>query len=182
MVAPVVVWAEPITDLLLGSDYAKSAGVLRAMAPYIVLQGIGPLLAVSVNYVGAARQRVPIAIAAVVVNVVIDAVFLRRWGVVAGAVGTSVAFAVYAAGHAVVCHRLFDIHPAAMGLTLARSLLAAAAMSGVLALFGTGRVGLGWMVIGLVAGLAVYAAVLVATRELHRGDLADARGLLRRGG
>jgi O-antigen/teichoic acid export membrane protein len=153
--------------------------VLRAMTPFIVLQGIGPLLAVSVNYLGEARRRVPIALAALAVNVAIDVALLREIGVVAGAIGTSVAWLIYVGGHAVICHRLLDIRPRALAVTLARSLLAAAAMAGVLLAFGTGDVPVALLVAGLVAGTAVYAAVLFATRELTRADLALVRALRR---
>lgn len=33
LIAPIVVWAEPIVDLLLGKGYEESADVLRALAP-----------------------------------------------------------------------------------------------------------------------------------------------------
>ena len=180
LIAPLLVWAEPIVDLVLGDDYENSSEVLRAMTPFIVLQGIGPLLAVSVNYLGEARRRVPVAVAALLVNLAIDLALLREIGVVAGAIGSSAGFAVYVAGHARICHRLLDLHPQAMLLTTARALLAAAAMAGVLALFGTGEVPVPALVAGMVAGLAIFAVVLVASREVRAEDVAFARSVVRR--
>ena len=58
----IFVWAEPLTHLLLGSQFEGSAAILRALTPYIFLSGIGPLATVSVNYLGEARRRVPIAV------------------------------------------------------------------------------------------------------------------------
>jgi O-antigen/teichoic acid export membrane protein len=177
MVAPVLVWATPIVELLLGDEYSKSDDVLRAMTPFIVFQGVGPLLAVSVNYLGEARRRVPIAVGALVVNVAINLALLREIGVVAGAIATSAAWLVYVGGHLVICHQLLDLRPRAMALTFARSLLAAAAMAGVLLAFGTSDVSVPALVAGLLAGLLAYAGVLFAARELTRADLAAFRGM-----
>ena len=63
-IAPLVVWAEPISDLVLGTEYNDSAEVLRAIAPYMFLLAISPVLARGVNYMGEARRRIPIAIGA----------------------------------------------------------------------------------------------------------------------
>jgi O-antigen/teichoic acid export membrane protein len=182
IVTPMVVWATPIVDLILGPDYADSARVLRAMTPYIFLSGVGPVLAVSVNYLGAARRRVPVAIAAVIVNIVIDVALLREIGVVAAAIGTSVAYLVYTIGHAVICHELLGLHPLAMARTMVRCFVAAGAMAGVLALFGTGEVPVPGLVAGSICGLLVYAGVLVLTRELTAAEMARIRALVRRSG
>ena len=42
--------------------------MLRAMAPFIYLFGLAPLVSVGVNYLGEARRRIPVAIAALLVN------------------------------------------------------------------------------------------------------------------
>src|SRR3954453_9957783 len=76
IVAPLIVWAEPITRIAFGTDYLASAEVLRALAPFALLAAISPLLAGTANYLGAARRRVPIAIVTVVVNVAIDVALL----------------------------------------------------------------------------------------------------------
>ena len=180
LLAPLLVWATPIADLVLGADYPESDDVMRIMAPLVLLQGMGPLLAVTVNYLGEARRRVPIALAALAVNVAIDLALLREVGVEAAAIASVVGFSIYLGGHAMICHRLLDLKPRRMAATLARSLLAAAAMAGVLALFGTADVAPALLVAGALAGTAVYAAVLVLTREVGRADLAFARSLVRR--
>ena len=180
LLAPLLVWAEPIADLALGDDYRESADVIRVMAPLVVMQGVGPLLAVSINYLGEARRRVPVAVLGLLVNVVIDIVLLREIGVVAAAIGCVVGFAIYLAGHALICHRILDLRPREVALTTARSLVAAAVMAGVLVLFGTGEVSVLVLVAGSVAGAAAYFAALVVTREIGPADLALVRSLLRR--
>ena len=54
--------------------------------------GVGPLLALSVNYLGEARRRIPLALAAVAVNAVLDAILIPKIGIVAGAIGSDIAF------------------------------------------------------------------------------------------
>ena len=77
VLAPLIVWAEPITRVILGTDYLGSVDTLRALAPFALLTGVSPVLAGAANYLGAAARRVPIAIAAVVVNAAIDVALLN---------------------------------------------------------------------------------------------------------
>src|SRR5205085_5662257 len=72
LVAPTIVWARPLADLLLGSGYARSADVLAALAPYTFMTGFAPLVSLSVNYLGEARRRVPIAIITLLLSAGLD--------------------------------------------------------------------------------------------------------------
>ena len=109
IVVPVLVWAEPIVDLVLGDEYAESAEVLRALGPFVFLLGLGPLASLAVNYLGEARRRVPIAIVTVVVNVVIDLVLIPEIGIVGAAIGTDVAYAIYVPAHLWLCWKLVEL-------------------------------------------------------------------------
>ena len=173
--AAIAVWAQPIAGLALGEGFEESADVLRALAPFVVLSGLAPLVSLAVNYLGEARRRVPIAIAAVLVNFVIDIVLIPEIGVVAGAIGTGVAYAIYVAAHIRLCHRILHLDLRALARTVARTLLACAALAACLAAWGTqGLSAIDWIG-GIVSGIAVFAGVLVATRELTAADLAFVR-------
>jgi len=87
LIAPLVVWAEPIVSLLLGPKYAGSAAVLRGLTPYVFLLALGPLITTSVNYLGKAGRRIPIVFGALAINVAIDVTLLRDWGIVASVTG-----------------------------------------------------------------------------------------------
>jgi O-antigen/teichoic acid export membrane protein len=164
-IAPLVVWAAPLVQVALGSDYSESAAVVRALAPYAFLLAISPVLARGVNYLGEARKRIPIAVAAVLVNLAFDLVFLGHIGIVAGALGTDLAYGMYVAAHLWICRRLLDISLRPVGVTLGRTLLAAGAMSAVLFAFGTGRhVAIPLLVAGGVLGVLAYGAVLIPRR------------------
>lgn len=178
VIAPVVVWADPVVALLLGPRYEESATVLRALAPFIFLSGIAPLVSVSVNYLGEARLRVPIALAALAVNIAIDLLLLRELGIVAGAIGTDVAYALYVPAHFVICKRMLGLNLRPLLLTLLRALLAAVAMGLVLTVIGTSSLSpLEWLV-GGVSGLVAFACTLLLTREISFGEIREAKRFL----
>jgi O-antigen/teichoic acid export membrane protein len=175
LLAPLLVWTTPIVDLALGSGYEGSVSVLRALTPFVFLAGLGTFITLAVNYIGEARRRIVLSVVTVALNAAIDLVLLSRIGVVGGAIGTDVAFGLYVAGHFWICKQVMDLSLAPVAVTFARCLLAAAAMAGVLALFGTSS--LSWFdwIAGAVSGLLTYLVALVATGELSRTELGQAR-------
>jgi O-antigen/teichoic acid export membrane protein len=169
--AVVLGWAPLLVKIGLGDGYAKSATVLRALAPCIFLMGIGALVSVSANYLGEARRRVPIAIATVILNLVLDLILVPRIGVVGGAIGTDAAYALYVPGHLVICQRILRLDLRAPALTLARSLLAGGVMAGLLALIG-GSLAEPWRIpLGGLAGVSAFALVLWRSGEVDRADV-----------
>lgn len=172
----VVVWADPIVGITLGPDFAESAEVMRALAPYVLLMGIGPLATLSINYLGGARRRMPIAVGALVINMIVDVVLIPKIGIVAGAIGTDIAFAFYVPAHLYLCTRFLDVSLRPLLLTLLRVAAGGAAMAGTLAAFGTSAdVGVPRLLVGGLAGMAVYLAVLFLSRELSLRDLREIR-------
>jgi O-antigen/teichoic acid export membrane protein len=177
VLAPMVVWAEPLTRIVLGNAYLGSADTLRALAPFALLLGISPLLAGAVNYLGAARRRIPIAIAAVTVNAAIDVALLEEWGIIAAAMATDIAYAIYVGAHLRICRELVGLRLAPLAAALAGALAAAGVMALVLLAFGTGEVAVPLVLLGGALGVVAYVAVLLLTRQLRREELT---GLLSR--
>jgi len=178
------VWADPIIDVALGPDYRESADVLRALAPFVFLSGLAPLVSLAVNYLGEARRRVPIAIGTVLLNAGIDVALIPRIGVVAGAIGTGAAYAVYVPAHLRLCHRFLRLDLRALAATFARSLLAGGGLAAGLALWGTSDLSLLQWVGGTTTGLVAYLGLLALTRELTAADVSALRarfGRSRRG-
>jgi O-antigen/teichoic acid export membrane protein len=165
------VWTEPIVSVALGSGYDGSVSVLRALAPYVFLSGIGTFITIAVNYVGEARRRVILAVTTVAINAAIDLVLLPRIGVVGGAIGTDVAYSLYIAGHFWICKQVLGVRLGPTLLTFARCMVAAAAMAGAMALVGTSDLSWSQWVSGSIAGLIAYALVLTGTGELSRADV-----------
>jgi O-antigen/teichoic acid export membrane protein len=171
VLAPLIVWAEPITRIILGTDYLGSVDTLRALAPFALLTAVSPLLAGAANYLGAAARRVPIAIAAVVVNAAIDVALLEQIGIVAAAIGTDVAYALYVAAHLRLCRDVAGLRLRPLVAPFLGSLAAAVGMSLVLLVFGTGEIAVPVVVVGAALGTAVYAGILLATRQITMEEL-----------
>jgi O-antigen/teichoic acid export membrane protein len=177
-IVPMIIWPEAIMHLLFGAKYAEAPEVLRALAPYVLLAGIAQLTTLTVNYLGEAWRRVPIAVVMLTVNVVVDIILLPRVGIVGGAIGTSAAYAVWVPAHVWILRKRGGLRVRPYLLTLARSALAGAAMLGVLALLGTGRVAVPVMLLGALVGPAAYVAALFALRELGPEDVRAVRAVL----
>jgi O-antigen/teichoic acid export membrane protein len=177
VLAPIVIWATPITDLLFGDEFSESADVLRWLAPFVFLSGLAPLVSLGANYLGLARFRAPIAIVAVLVNIVLDLALLPTIGVIGAAIGTSVAYMIYVPAHVWFCWRELGLSLAEPLVTVVRALAAACAMGAVLLLFGTDSLSLWAWLGGAVAGGAAYLATLTVTGELTRVDLQALRRL-----
>jgi O-antigen/teichoic acid export membrane protein len=179
--APLLIWSHAIMHLIFGEKYPDAASVLQTLAPYVYLSGIAQITTLGVNYLGEARRRVPIAIAMLSVNVAVDVVLLPRIGIIAGAIGTSAAYAVWVPAHLWILHKRAGLELWPVVKTALRTCVAGAAMVGALALLGTGQVPIALMAAGLVVGPAAYIAALFVVRELTLADVRRLRGALSRG-
>lgn len=177
--APIVVWAEPILVHLLGSQYRDSAEVLRALAPFILLAGPAMLVSVGVNYLGEARRRIPLVLVMLAANIGIDVALLRELGIVAGAIGNDVAYAIWVPGHMWILHRLLGLELRPQVLVLLRATAAAAVAAVPLLLIGP-DVGIVVLVLGGALACVIYLAALRLSGELGRDDIDFLRGLLAR--
>jgi O-antigen/teichoic acid export membrane protein len=178
-VAPLLVWAEPIQSLVLGPGYEDSADVLRALAPFAFLVGVSPMVSLSVNYLGQARRRIPIAVGAVVINVAIDLALLSQIGIVAAAIGTDVAYSFYVVAHLWLLRRMVGLSMRPIVAGFARATVAAAAMSAVLLALGTGDVALPVLLLGAPVGVATYVVALLLVRAITPAELRGAAGRVR---
>ena len=136
MVVPIIVWAGPIVDVVLGSDFAESADVMRALGPYVYLFGLAPLVSVGVNYLGEARRRIPIAIAALTVNFGVSIALLNEIGVVGSAIGADAAYLIYVPAHFWICKQLIGLPLRLIAITFARTLVSSGAMAVAMMAFG----------------------------------------------
>lgn len=171
VVVVLVVWADPIVHLALGSSFAESADVLRALAPLVFLGGINPLVVSPLNYAGEGRRRIPVTLAAIAVNAVLDVVLIPTIGILGAAIGSDVGYVVYAGSNLWLAHRVLGLPLKPLAVTVIRSVAAALVLSGVLFVMGTGTTlsVLEW-VVGVVGGGGAYVAVLLLTREVRASE------------
>jgi len=172
LMAPVILWAEPICVVLLGADYRESGVVLAAMAPFLFLNGMSALISTTVNYLGHARRRIPIVMLSLVINVVLDLILLPTIGVVGAAIGTSVSYLVYVPLHLRICRESFDVPLRPLATTLGRATLGTVAFGAILLAVGAGPgdPSVVRMLLAGTGGVVAYVIVLVATRELTGAD------------
>lgn len=178
LMAPVVLWAEPLAVLVLGEQYRDSATVLAAMAPYLWLTGISVLVSTTVNYLGQARRRIPVVLTAVLLNAALCVVLLPVMGVVGACVAMSVSYGVYVPLHLRICRESFPVPLRRHAVTVVRAALGGLAFAAVLALVGRTELSATQWLLGLVGGSLSYVTVLVATGELTPEDRRQLRSLL----
>jgi hypothetical protein len=169
-VVPMLVWAGPLTHLLLGSGYSESASIMRALTPYVYLAGLASLLSVAVNYLGRAAARIPAAISAVIANIAVDLILIPKIGAIAGAIGSAVGFLIYTPGHFVILRSELGFELRPLFVSFVRSFVAGAFMAVPLLLIGTSGVGYPALFAGLAAAAIAYVAGLVVVREMTSAD------------
>jgi O-antigen/teichoic acid export membrane protein len=166
LVAPLVIWAQPIVTLALGSGYQSSVGVMRALAPTVVLGGLAPVLALGVNYLGEARRRVPIMLVILVLGVGSTYILVRAVGVVGAAIADDIILLAHVVAHLWICSDLIDIDLRKLMFTVLRTLGASIVMGAVLAAFGVSSLSAVDWIVGGTLGTLSFGLALVAVREL----------------
>ena len=175
LLAPLVVWAKPISAVVLGAGYSESVGVMRALAPTVVLGALAPVLALGANYLGEARRRVPLMLGILLFGLVLTWVLLRAVGVVGAAVADDLVVLAHVISHLWICARRIAIDVWGLLLTSLRTVIAGAVMGLVLAAVGRDQLSpLAWL-LGLGSGTAAFLAALILTGELTRGELRSLR-------
>ncbi|HEX8053656.1 MAG TPA: oligosaccharide flippase family protein [Thermoleophilaceae bacterium] len=180
LLVPIVAWADPIVDLLLGSEFSESADLLRQLTPYIFSSGLAAILASGLTYLGEAKRRLPIAIGDVFLTAGLTAGGLATIGLSGAAYAADIVSVLYVGVHFWIIRGLVDLPLRPLLLALVRGLLAAAAAAGVLVLFGTDDLAVWEWVAGGAGALLAFTAVVVLTREVSLGELRSMVALVAR--
>jgi O-antigen/teichoic acid export membrane protein len=170
LVAPLVVWADPIVQLLLGPEFSESADVLRILAFYLFLDGPSPLISTTVNYLGHAARRIPIVLASLAVNIAVDLALLPLIGVIGAAIGTCIAYSLYVPAHFRICRRELGLNMRPLAVTLSRALSASVVMGLVLLPFESASLSPAAWVLGGGGAVLAFCSVLVLSGEVTRGE------------
>ena len=171
VLAPMIVWAKPITDVLLGDEFAQSAPVMQVLSVTAFVSAPAALLSVSINYLGAAQRRVKIISVTLVLGIIATYVLIDAKGLIGAAVADDLISVVYVLATLWVCARLIAIDLESLVRSVARILIAAAAMALVLSIVGTDQLSPAQWVVGIAAGGAAYAGTLLITREIAIDEL-----------
>jgi O-antigen/teichoic acid export membrane protein len=166
VLAPMLVWAKPITELLLGPGYRSSAEILQVLSVQAFVSAPAALVSVAVTYLGEARRRLRIVLGTLVLGLIATYILIRAVGVVGAAIGDDIVQIVYVSAHLWICSRMITLDLWSLATSLLRTLIAAAVMSLPLLLMGVDHLSPVQWIVGLGLGGLVYAAVLLITREL----------------
>jgi O-antigen/teichoic acid export membrane protein len=181
-IAPMIVWAHPVTELLLGSGYHSAAEIMRVLSIYSFVGAPASMITLAVTYLGEARRRLPIMVITLTLGIAAT-YFLIKWlGVIGAAVGDDAVIVVYVFAHFRIAATLIDIDLRSLTRSLLATIAAATAMAAVLYSIGTSELTLVDWAAGIVGGVAGYTAVLLLMGELTVAELtAVSARLLRRG-
>jgi stage V sporulation protein B len=181
VIAPMVVWARPIVDLLLGPGYQDSAEIMRVLAVAAWVSAPASLISVGVTYLGEARRRVAIMLGTLVLGLLSTYVLLRVVGLVGAAIADDAVQIVYVSAHLWICSLLITMDFRRLAWSGVRTLMAAGAMALPMYAMGTDRLSVAQWLVGWCVGGAAYAAVLLVTRELSVTELRVVAARLRFG-
>jgi O-antigen/teichoic acid export membrane protein len=171
VIAPMLVWAEPIVNTLLGPGYRDSADIMRVLTLYYFVGAPAALISLAVTYLGEARRRVTIMLGTLAIGLPLTYVLLRAIGVIGAAIADDLIQIAYVSGHVWICHRLIPLDGRRLARTVLSTVAAGAATALALLAVGTGHLSPTQWVAGALAGLAVYIAVLLLTRELSLAEI-----------
>jgi O-antigen/teichoic acid export membrane protein len=165
--APLVVWAAPLSHLLFGHRYEAGAEIMRALAVCSFVAAPMPWLTLLVLEHIQRRRWLLATGFAVVIGALVTYVLARTEPRVLGAsIGEDVVIVLYVGWLLAVAVRLVEMEEFALLRSVVRTLCGATAMAAVLLAAGTHDLSiLGW-VTGAIGGAAAFFAVLLATGEV----------------
>jgi O-antigen/teichoic acid export membrane protein len=166
-----IVAAEPIVELLFGSEFTSGSTVLTILIAAFFPICIGNVAGNMVVAMDLQRRYIWLAVLGLVFNLALNVVLIPEYGIEAAAwVTLATEVIVVSLSTAMVLRRI------EMRLSLRRLALAtAAAIAAALAVWGLRQAGAGAIVL-ILAMTAIYPALLVASRAL---DTSQLRSLLR---
>ncbi len=166
VLAPMIVWAKPLVDLLLGPGYEQSTQVMQVLSVTAFVSAPAALLSVSVNYLGAAQRRVKVIFLTLVLGIVSTYVLIRTAGLVGAAIADDVVGVVYVVANLWLCAQLIAVDVRSLMVSVGRTLLAAGAMALALLIVGTDNLSPAQWLVGAAAGGLAYLGALFVTGEM----------------
>jgi O-antigen/teichoic acid export membrane protein len=178
------VFADEITDLVGGSDFAGAAPVLRLLMGGVALTYIGSIFGQAIFALNGQRKLLTLTAVLLPANVALNLVLIPPWGASGAGLAFTLTEIVHLAGLAFIYRGFATLpHPRRGGrLLVAAGVSATAVVVKLLPLGGQGGLILK-LVLGTVLALALYVAALYALdampREIHANLVLPVRTRLR---
>ncbi len=161
--------APALINGLLGAKYAGVSSVTRTLAAWVFLAGLAPVASNALDFLGRARERLPFAVGAVVVNAAVDVLLLKRIGVVAAAIGTDLGIAVFALGSLWLCGRAVNYRLKEFVQDVGTVVPPAAAAAAILVPVAIWTADLAFLFAATIAATAAFLAVLILRERTTSG-------------
>jgi len=160
--AGLVIVAEPLIEMVFGTEYRGAVVVLQVLGLYAVFKAITKLTDNGLNYLGRARDRAAFRVTTALLNVVLNVVLIPVFGVVGAAMATVVSYGIYTAANVYIVSLELELRPT----YLLRQLVPVTFITGVMSAVVLQLVGYvsGWatLLFVVVAGVAVWGLLAVA--------------------
>lgn len=171
VLAPMIVWAKPLVDLLLGPGYEQSAPVMQVLSVTAFASAPAALLSVSVNYLGAAQRRIKIIFLTLVLGIASTYVLIDVAGLIGAAIADDIVCVVYVVANLWLCTQLIKVDVPSLVASVARILVAAGATALALLIVGTDNLSPAQWLVGAAAGGAAYLGALLISGEVSVPEL-----------
>ena len=171
VLAPLLVWAKPLVDLLLGPGYEQSVQVMQVLSVTAFVSAPAALLSISVNYLGGAQRRIKVIFVTLLLGIVCTYVLIDVAGLIGAAIADDIVGVVYVVASLWLCAQLITVDVRSLVVTVARILVAAAAMALALLIVGTDNLSPAQWLVGAAAGGIAYLGALFISGEMSVQEL-----------
>lgn len=161
--AGLILVAEPMIELVFGTNYVGAASVLQVLSAYAVFQAITNITSHGLDFMGRARDRAIAQGITSALNVLLNILLIPMMGVVGAAISTLITYGIYTIINVFIIHLEFNLRIVYLLKQLALIGGIAIVMSGVV--FILLEYITGWITLGAVVGIGVFiwAALAVLT-------------------
>ena len=171
--AGLILVAEPLVELVFGTDYLGAVLVLQILALYVVLKSVTSLTSHTLDFLGRARERAIIKLISAVLNILLNILLIPRYGVPGAALATVITFSLYTFVNLYIMHDELGLRVHVLfnhvGVVSAITAVMSAVVYSLLG-FVTGFVTL-LLVVGV--GVVVWAVLSIATGLLDLNRLSS---------
>lgn len=102
--AGLILVAEPLVELVFGSEYLDAVPILHVFSLYIVLQSVTELTNTSLDYLGRAKSRAVIQLITSLLNVLLNIILIPSIGIVGAAIATVITHSLYTLSNVYIIH------------------------------------------------------------------------------
>ncbi len=102
--AGLILVAEPMIELLFGTEYLGAVPVLQILSVYAVLLSVNLVISTGLDYLGRARTRAILKGVTSIMNVGLNIILIPQLGVVGAAVATVITYSLYALGNTYIVY------------------------------------------------------------------------------